>query len=181
MGALRCDGARDAGALRRFRACGHHQQHLGQGACTSKNFKGLRITMRHWVVPPVVTPRDPRPVTLKYFGSFFWMALEVLIDLLRNKARPYLFSNTLAPSVAGASLEVFKMLSKSADLLSRLQAQRGAVPHLHEGLALKLTLKERNEKWLCEAAGFKLSGHERLCKEIIGLGDDALGAVPSSP
>lgn len=61
---------------------------------------------------------------------------EVLIDLLRNKARPYLFSNTLAPSVAGASLEareeirsksesewqVFKMLSKSADLLSRLQA-----------------------------------------------------------
>lgn len=30
---------------------------------------------------------------------------KVLIDLLRNKARPYLFSNTLTPSVAGASLE----------------------------------------------------------------------------
>lgn len=35
---------------------------------------------------------------------------RVLIDLLRNKARPYLFSNTLAPSVAGASIEVGSVL-----------------------------------------------------------------------
>jgi len=35
-----------------------------------------------------------------------------LIDLLRNKARPYLFSNTLAPAVVGASLKVFEIISQ---------------------------------------------------------------------
>eukprot|EP00465_Bigelowiella_longifila_P002729 CAMPEP_0185254220 /NCGR_PEP_ID=MMETSP1359-20130426/2896_1 /TAXON_ID=552665 /ORGANISM="Bigelowiella longifila, Strain CCMP242" /LENGTH=406 /DNA_ID=CAMNT_0027836955 /DNA_START=29 /DNA_END=1249 /DNA_ORIENTATION=- len=44
-----------------------------------------------------------------------------LIDLLRNKARPYLFSNTLAPSVVGASLKVFEMISNDTSLRDKLE------------------------------------------------------------
>ncbi|MEG1641984.1 MAG: glycine C-acetyltransferase [Synergistaceae bacterium] len=38
---------------------------------------------------------------------------KVIVDLLRQRSRPYLFSNTLAPAIAGASLEVIKMLEES--------------------------------------------------------------------
>jgi glycine C-acetyltransferase len=39
-----------------------------------------------------------------------------IIDLLRQRSRPYLISNTLAPAIASASLEVFKMLNESTTL-----------------------------------------------------------------
>lgn len=44
-----------------------------------------------------------------------------VVALLRQRARPYLFSNSLAPSVAGASLEVFKMLTESSALVDNVQ------------------------------------------------------------
>ena len=43
-----------------------------------------------------------------------------IIDLLRQRSRPYLFSNSLAPGIIGASLEVFKMLDESNELHDRL-------------------------------------------------------------
>ena len=43
-----------------------------------------------------------------------------IIDLLRQRSRPYLFSNSLAPCIIGASLEVFKMLKESDELHDRL-------------------------------------------------------------
>jgi glycine C-acetyltransferase len=43
-----------------------------------------------------------------------------IIDLLRQRSRPYLFSNTLAPVIAGASLAVLEMLSSSDDSRSKL-------------------------------------------------------------
>ncbi|MBR4307338.1 MAG: aminotransferase class I/II-fold pyridoxal phosphate-dependent enzyme, partial [Bacteroidaceae bacterium] len=43
-----------------------------------------------------------------------------IIDLLRQRSRPYLFSNSLAPCIIGASLEVFKMLKESNELHDRL-------------------------------------------------------------
>jgi glycine C-acetyltransferase len=45
-----------------------------------------------------------------------------IIELLRQRSRPYLFSNTLAPSIAGASLKVLEMLSRSTDLRDKLEA-----------------------------------------------------------
>ena len=45
-----------------------------------------------------------------------------LINLLRQRSRPYLFSNTLAPSIAGASLKVLEILSQSPALRDRLEA-----------------------------------------------------------
>ncbi len=50
----------------------------------------------------------------------FTSARKEVIDMLRQKSRPYLFSNTLAPSIAGASLSVLDRLSKSTELRDRL-------------------------------------------------------------
>ena len=43
-----------------------------------------------------------------------------IIDLLRQRSRPYLFSNTLAPAICAASLKVLQMLSDSTQLRDRL-------------------------------------------------------------
>ena len=44
------------------------------------------------------------------------------IEMLRQRSRPYLFSNTLAPNIVGASLAVFNMLSETTDLRDKLEA-----------------------------------------------------------
>jgi glycine C-acetyltransferase len=44
-----------------------------------------------------------------------------IIELLRQRSRPYLFSNTLAPSIAGASLKVLELLSESTALRDKLE------------------------------------------------------------
>ena len=44
-----------------------------------------------------------------------------IVELLRQRSRPYLFSNTLAPSIAGASLKVLEMLKKSTALRDKLE------------------------------------------------------------
>jgi glycine C-acetyltransferase len=54
-------------------------------------------------------------------GGFTSGRREV-IDLLRQRSRPYLFSNTLAPAVAGASIEAIKLAGESSELRERLWA-----------------------------------------------------------
>lgn len=44
-----------------------------------------------------------------------------IIDLLRQRSRPYLFSNTLAPAIVGGSLEVFKLLKETTALRDQLE------------------------------------------------------------
>lgn len=44
-----------------------------------------------------------------------------IIELLRQRSRPYLFSNTLCPSIAAASLKVLELLSASTELRDRLE------------------------------------------------------------
>lgn len=46
---------------------------------------------------------------------------QEMIDLLRQKSRPYLFSNTLAPVVAGATIAVIDLLSETTDLRDKLE------------------------------------------------------------
>ena len=45
-----------------------------------------------------------------------------IIELLRQRSRPYLFSNTLAPAIAGGSLKVLEMLTESTELRDRLES-----------------------------------------------------------
>ncbi len=59
----------------------------------------------------------------KAFGGAlggFTTGRKEIIDMLRQRSRPYLFSNSLAPCIIGASLEVFKMLKESNELHDRL-------------------------------------------------------------
>ena len=50
----------------------------------------------------------------------FTSGRKEIIDILRQKSRPYLFSNTLAPSIVGASLKVFEILEKDNSLIKKL-------------------------------------------------------------
>lgn len=52
----------------------------------------------------------------------FTSGKKEIIELLRQRSRPYLFSNTLAPSITGASIAVFDLLSESTELRDKLEA-----------------------------------------------------------
>ncbi|WP_286767946.1 MULTISPECIES: glycine C-acetyltransferase [Sphingobacterium] len=51
----------------------------------------------------------------------FTSGKKEIIDLLRQRSRPYLFSNTLAPAIAGASVAVLDMLSETTELRDKLE------------------------------------------------------------
>ena len=55
-----------------------------------------------------------------------------IIELLRQRSRPYLFSNTLAPAIAGASLKVLELLSASPALRDQLESN---TRYFREGMA----------------------------------------------
>ncbi|MDR2499128.1 MAG: glycine C-acetyltransferase [Tannerellaceae bacterium] len=61
----------------------------------------------------------------KAFGGAmggFTTGRKEIVDMLRQRSRPYLFSNSLAPAIVGASLEMFRMLSESSALHAKLAA-----------------------------------------------------------
>jgi glycine C-acetyltransferase len=76
-----------------------------------------------------------------------------VIGILRQRARPYLFSNTLAPSVVGASIEVFKMLTESSDMVVKLQTN------------------VKQFRTQMKAAGFVISGADTSAIAPVMLGD----------
>lgn len=51
----------------------------------------------------------------------FTSGRKEIIDMLRQRSRPYLFSNTIAPSIVGASIEVLDMLSETTELRDKLE------------------------------------------------------------
>ncbi|KAK8797074.1 hypothetical protein WA158_004284 [Blastocystis sp. Blastoise] len=88
-------------------------------------------------------------------GGYTCASHEV-INLLRNKSRPYLFSNTLPPALVGAGIATFDMLSNSSELPEKIAA---------------------NTKYFRDrmtAAGFKLAGDYACPIAPIMLGDAAL-------
>ncbi|MDW3196080.1 MAG: glycine C-acetyltransferase [Cytophagales bacterium] len=52
----------------------------------------------------------------------FTSGKKEIIDILRQRSRPYLFSNTLAPSITGASIAVLDMLSETTELRDKLES-----------------------------------------------------------
>lgn len=70
----------------------------------------------------------------------FTTGKQEIVELLRQRSRPYLFSNTLAPAVAGASLAVFDLLDQSAELRERVM---GNAARFRQGmLAAGFQIKE---------------------------------------
>ena len=70
----------------------------------------------------------------KAFGGAvggFTTGRKEIIDMLRQRSRPYLFSNSLPPAVVGAGIEMFKMLKESDELHDRLVAN---VEHFRAGM-----------------------------------------------
>lgn len=51
----------------------------------------------------------------------FTTGRKEIVELLRQRSRPYLFSNSLAPSIVGASIAVFDLLSETTDLRDKLE------------------------------------------------------------
>ena len=51
-----------------------------------------------------------------------------IVELLRQRARPYLFSNSVAPPVVAASLRALELIERSPELRDRLREQHGALP-----------------------------------------------------
>jgi len=59
----------------------------------------------------------------KAFGGAmggYTVASQEIIDMLRQRSRPYLFSNSLAPSIVGAAIKVFDLLTESTELHDKL-------------------------------------------------------------
>ena len=69
----------------------------------------------------------------------FTSGKKEIIDLLRNRSRPYLFSNTLAPPIVGGSLEAIALISESTALRDKLEAntQRFRAGMTAAGLAIR--------------------------------------------
>ena len=70
----------------------------------------------------------------KAFGGAvggFTTGRKEIIDMLRQRSRPYLFSNSLPPAVVGAGIEMFRMLAESNELHDRLVAN---VEHFRAGM-----------------------------------------------
>jgi glycine C-acetyltransferase len=85
-------------------------------------------------------------------GGFLSGPSEV-VDMLKNKARTYLFSNAVAPSIVGAAIEAYKMLDESTELIKRLQNNT------------------RLFRTQMKAAGFKIVGHDECPIAPVWLGD----------
>lgn len=61
----------------------------------------------------------------------FTTGRKEIIDMLRQRSRPYLFSNSLAPNIVGASIAVFDLLSETTDLRDKLERN---VNHFKKGI-----------------------------------------------
>ena len=57
-----------------------------------------------------------------------------IIDILRQRSRPYLFSNTLAPTIVAASIKAIELLSESTELRDRLEANTA---YFRKGIAAR--------------------------------------------
>ena len=73
--------------------------------------------------------------------------------MLRNKARTYLFSNSIAPPIVGATIEAYGMINESSSLIQKLQDNT------------------RLFRSSMKAAGFKIIGHDECPIAPVWLGD----------
>lgn len=84
-------------------------------------------------------------------------AHQEIVDILRQRSRPYLFSNSVAPPVAAAAIEVFEMLKDT----SHVEKLRSNTHQFRKGMA---------------KAGFKVLGHEECPIVPIWFGDARLAS-----
>ena len=75
----------------------------------------------------LITPIRQALITKRVYKALggamggYTTAKKEVIEILRQRSRPYLFSNSLAPSIVGASLKVFELLEKDTSLRDKLE------------------------------------------------------------
>lgn len=72
----------------------------------------------------------------------FTCAPRAIVELLRQRSRPYLFSNTIAPPMVAAALEVFELLEDGADLRARLWDNTGHFRRAMTGAGFEIAPSE---------------------------------------
>ncbi len=91
--------------------------------CTGFMGKTGRGTHEHWnVMNRVDIITGTLGKALGGASGGFTAGRKEIIDMLRQRSRPYLFSNTLAPSIAGASVAVLDLLSETTALRDKLES-----------------------------------------------------------
>ncbi|WP_137925383.1 glycine C-acetyltransferase [Cupriavidus sp. 2SB] len=117
------------------RICDAHGALLGIDECHATGFMGARGRGTH-EARGVFGKIDIITGTLgKALGGAsggFTSGRKEVIDLLRQRSRPYLFSNTVAPAIVGASIAVLDILEGSTELRDRLEAN---TKFFREGIA----------------------------------------------
>ncbi len=88
-------------------------------------------------------------------------ARKEIVDMLRQKSRPYLFSNSVMPAIAATTIKVLEMLEESTELTERVQANAA---HFRKGM---------------EQCGFKLAGAGHAIVPVM-IGDAALSQKMSN-
>ncbi len=90
--------------------------------CSGFMGKTGRGTHEHWgVMDRVDIITGTLGKALGGASGGFTSGKKEIIDMLRQRSRPYLFSNTLAPAITGASIAVLNMLNKTTELRDKLE------------------------------------------------------------
>jgi glycine C-acetyltransferase len=87
-----------------------------------------------------------------------------IIDMLRQRSRPYLFSNTLAPATVGATLKVIEMLSSGSRTAGKNHGQRKTFPHQNGSCRIRPGKRQH-----CNRSGYDLrcTAGRKICQRII--------------
>jgi len=111
------------------RLCDAHGALLAVDECHATGFMGATGRGTHEHRGLLVDGRSQVDIITGTFGKAlggasggFTAGPTAVIELLRQRSRPYLFSNTLAPAIVGASLAVLDLLEADTQLRDRLQA-----------------------------------------------------------
>lgn len=107
-----CDLADDYGAMVMTDEC-HSMGFMGKTGRGVPEFRGVQSRV------DIITGTLGKALGGALGG--FTSGRKEIIELLRQRSRPYLFSNTLAPSIVGASIQVFRMLSQTTELRDKLE------------------------------------------------------------
>ncbi len=108
-------------------------------------------------------------------GGYTSAKAEV-VDWLRQRSRPYLFSNTLAPVIAAASLKVFDLIEQGGDLRNRLKANAELFRREMTGLGFTLAGRSPHHsgnagrRGACAGNGRTDAGQGRLCHRFFFSG-----------
>ena len=103
----------------------HYKALVLSDECHSTGFMGTQgrgVHEYHGVMGRVDIITSTLGKALGGASGGFTSGRKEIVDLLRQRSRPYLFSNTLAPSITGASIAVLDLLSETTELRDKLEA-----------------------------------------------------------